>query len=92
MTLWTIQPEEIYHSILQTGQYICDPLKFSIGSVCCMFYGCRFFNNSARLFMISLIPLVDRVIATIEMTITAIIKKSIIAVPCPICVYLREEM
>lgn len=25
MTLWTIQPEELYHSILETGQYVCDP-------------------------------------------------------------------
>lgn len=25
MTLWTIQPEELYHSILETEQYVCDP-------------------------------------------------------------------
>ena len=25
MILWTIQPEELYHSILETGQYACDP-------------------------------------------------------------------
>lgn len=25
MTLWTIQPEELYHSILETGKYVCDP-------------------------------------------------------------------
>ena len=30
MTLWTIQPEEIYHSILKTGKYICDPLQFNM--------------------------------------------------------------
>ena len=30
MTLWTIQPEELYHSILKTGEYICDPLKINM--------------------------------------------------------------
>lgn len=25
MILWTIQTEELYHSILETGQYACDP-------------------------------------------------------------------
>lgn len=30
MTLWTIQPEELYHSILKTGKYVCDPQKFGM--------------------------------------------------------------
>lgn len=30
MTLWTIQPEELYHSIMQTGIYICDPQQFGM--------------------------------------------------------------
>ena len=30
MTLWTIQPEKLYYSILKTGKYICDPLQFNM--------------------------------------------------------------
>ena len=30
MTLWTIQPEKLYHSILKTGKCICDPLQFNM--------------------------------------------------------------
>lgn len=30
MTLWTIQSEALYDSILQTGKYICDPLQMSM--------------------------------------------------------------
>ena len=25
MILWTIQPERVYQTLLQSGQYICDP-------------------------------------------------------------------
>ena len=30
MTLWTIQPEELYFSILKTGRYVCDPQQIGM--------------------------------------------------------------
>lgn len=30
MILWTIQPESLYHSILKSGSYICDPQQFGM--------------------------------------------------------------
>lgn len=30
MTLWTIQPEGLYHSIIKTGKYVCDPHQLSM--------------------------------------------------------------
>lgn len=30
MTLWTIQPEEVYRVLLQNGRYICDPNRVTI--------------------------------------------------------------
>lgn len=30
MTLWTIQPEDVYFSILKMGQYICDPQQIGM--------------------------------------------------------------
>ena len=30
MTLWTIQPEQVYRDILKTGTYICDPARMSM--------------------------------------------------------------
>ncbi len=30
MTLWTMQPVELYQSILETGKYICDPKQGSM--------------------------------------------------------------
>lgn len=30
MILWTIQPEELYRSIIETGTYICDPKQCSM--------------------------------------------------------------
>ena len=30
MTLWTVQPEQLYASILKTGTYICDPARSSM--------------------------------------------------------------